>query len=76
MLPDIPLAEKLCRRLYPCARTYMQLIYIENEAGQITDVGRFLQLADRYSDLQELNASTVNELIHKPEPVSGTEKPA
>ncbi|NBH85096.1 DUF4368 domain-containing protein [bacterium C-53] len=82
---------------------------IENEAGQIADVGRFLKLADRYSDLQELDASMVNELIHrivihspekiggrkhvmieiyftfvgkicialhKPEPVSGTEKPA
>ena len=82
---------------------------IENEAGQIADVGRFLKLADRYSDLQELDASTVNELIHrivihspekiggrkhvtieiyftyvgkiriplhKPEPVSGKEKPA
>ncbi len=81
---------------------------IENEAGQIADVGRFLKLADRYSDLQELDASMVNELIHrivihspekiggrkhvtieiyftfvgkiciplhKPEPVSGTEKP-
>ena len=37
--------------------------------------------ADRYSDLQELDVSTINELIyriviHKPEPVSGTEKPA
>ena len=38
---------------------------IENEAGQIADVGRFLQLADRYSDLQELTAATVNELIEK-----------
>lgn len=38
---------------------------IENEAGQIADVGRFLQLADRYSDLQELDAATVNELIEK-----------
>ena len=49
---------------------------IENEAGQIADVGRFLQLADRYSDLQELDASTVNELIekivvHSPEKISG-----
>ena len=34
---------------------------IENEAGQIADVGRFLQLADRYSDLQELDAATVIE---------------
>lgn len=82
---------------------------IENEAGQIADVGRFLQLADRYSGLQELDASTVNELIdrivihspekiggkkhvtievyftyvgkiriplHKPEPITDTEKPA
>lgn len=38
---------------------------IENEVGQVADVGRFLQLADRYSDLQELNAATVNELIEK-----------
>ena len=38
---------------------------IENEAGQMVDVGRFLQLADRYSDLQELAAATVNELIEK-----------
>lgn len=49
---------------------------IENEAGQIADVGRFLQLADRYSDLQELDASTVNELIdriviHSPERIGG-----
>lgn len=49
---------------------------IENEAGQIADVGRFLQLADRYSDLQELDAATVNELIekiviHSPERIGG-----
>lgn len=49
---------------------------IENEARQIADVGRFLQLADRYSDLQELDASTVNELIdkiviHSPEKIGG-----
>ncbi|MCD8380939.1 MAG: DUF4368 domain-containing protein [Lachnospiraceae bacterium] len=47
---------------------------IENETGQIADVGRFLQLADRYSDLQELDAATVNELIerieiHSPEKI-------
>ena len=39
-------------------------------------MGRFLQLADRYSDLQELDASTVNELIdkiviHSPEKIGG-----
>jgi len=39
-------------------------------------VGRFLQLADRYSDLQELDAATVNELIekiviHSPEKIGG-----
>lgn len=49
---------------------------IENEAGQIADVGSFLKLADRYSDLQELDASTVNELIHRivihsPEKIGG-----
>lgn len=49
---------------------------IENEEGQIADVGRFLQLADKYSDLQELDASTVNELIdriviHSPEKIGG-----
>lgn len=49
---------------------------IENEERQIADVGRFLQLADRYSDLQELDASTVNELIdkiviHSPERIRG-----
>jgi len=38
---------------------------IENEAGQVADVGRFLQLAARYSDLHELDAATVNELIEK-----------
>ena len=49
---------------------------IESEAGQVADVGRFLQLADRYSDLRELNAATVNELIekiviHSPEKIGG-----
>ena len=49
---------------------------IENETEQIADVGHFLQLADRYSDLQELDASTVNELIdriviHSPERIGG-----
>lgn len=58
---------------------------IESEAGQVADVGRFLQLAERYSDLQELDAATANELIEeiviriplsKPEPLAATEKPA
>lgn len=49
---------------------------IESEAGQVADVGRFLQLADRYSDLRELDAATVNELIekiviHSPEKIGG-----
>ncbi len=49
---------------------------IENEAEQIADVGHFLQLADRYSELPELDASTVNELIdkivvHSPEKIGG-----
>lgn len=43
---------------------------------RMEDVGRFLQLADRYSDLQELDAATVNELIekiviHSPERIGG-----
>lgn len=58
---------------------------IESEAEQVADVGRFLQLAERYSDLQELDAVMVNELIEeivihiplsKPEPLAATEKPA
>ncbi len=49
---------------------------IEDEAGQVADVGRFLQLAEKYSDLQELDAATVNELIdkiviHNPERING-----
>ena len=38
---------------------------IADEAEQVADVGRFLQLAEKYSDLQELDAATVNELIDK-----------
>ena len=38
---------------------------IQEEAEQVSDVGRFLQLAERYSDIQELDAATVNELIEK-----------
>lgn len=39
-------------------------------------MGRFLQLAGKYSDLQELDAATVNELIekiiiHSPEKIDG-----
>lgn len=49
---------------------------IENESGQIADVGHFLELAEKYSDLQELDAATVNELIekiviHSPEKIGG-----
>ena len=49
---------------------------IESESGQVADVGQFLRLADRYSDLQELDAATVNELIekiviHSPEKIGG-----
>lgn len=38
---------------------------IAEEAEQVSDVGRFSQLAERYSDIQELDAATVNELIEK-----------
>lgn len=34
---------------------------IENESRQIADVGHFLELAEKYSDLQEPDAATVNE---------------
>lgn len=49
---------------------------LENESGQIADVGHFLELAEKYSDLQELDAATVNELIekiviHSPEKIGG-----
>lgn len=49
---------------------------IDEEAGQVADVGRFLQLAEKYSELQELDAYTVNELIdkiviHNPEKIDG-----
>ena len=49
---------------------------IAEEAEQVSDVGRFLQLAERYSDIQELDAATVNELIekiviHSPEKING-----
>lgn len=49
---------------------------IAEESEQVSDVGRFLQLAEQYSEIQELNASTVNELIekiviHNPEKIGG-----
>ena len=49
---------------------------IEDDAKQAVDVERFLNLAERYSELQELDAATVNELIdriviHSPERIDG-----
>ena len=49
---------------------------IDEESEQVADVGRFLQLAEKYSELQELDAYTVNELIdkiviHNPEKIDG-----
>ena len=49
---------------------------IEDDAKQAVDVERFLRLAERYSELQELDAATVNELIdriviHNPERIDG-----
>ena len=49
---------------------------IEDDAKQAVDVERFLNLAERYSELQELDAATVNELIdriviHNPERIDG-----
>lgn len=49
---------------------------IAEKFEQVSDVGRFLQLAEQYSEMQELDASTVNELIekiviHNPEKIGG-----
>lgn len=49
---------------------------ISRGTEQVADVGRFLQLAEKYSNLQELDAVTVNELIqkivvHSPEKING-----
>lgn len=49
---------------------------IEDDTKQAVDVERFLNLAERYSELQELDAATVNELIdriviHNPERIDG-----
>ena len=49
---------------------------ISRGTEQVADVGRFLQLAEKYSNLQELDAVTVNELIqkivvHNPEKING-----
>ena len=49
---------------------------IAAETEPFFDVGRFLQFAERYSDIQELDAATVNELIekiaiHSPEKIDG-----
>ena len=38
---------------------------IEDGAKQAVDVERFLHLAERYSELQKLDAATVNELIDR-----------
>ena len=49
---------------------------ISRGTEQVADVGRFLQLAEKYSNLQELDAAMVNELIqkivvHSPEKING-----
>ena len=49
---------------------------ISRGTEQVADVGHFLQLAEKYSNLQELDAVTVNELIqkivvHSPEKING-----
>lgn len=49
---------------------------IEAEAGQITDVDKFLELTDKYIEIQELDAATLNELVskivvHSPEKIGG-----
>lgn len=38
---------------------------ITSEAGKLVDVEHFLQLADKYADIQELNAAMLNELVQR-----------
>ncbi len=49
---------------------------IEAEAGQLEDVDRCLKLAEKYSDITELTAPILNELVekimvHNPERIKG-----
>ena len=49
---------------------------VEAESGQIADVGRFLELVDKYIEIQELDAALLNELVskivvHSPEKIDG-----
>ena len=49
---------------------------VVSEAGQIADVGRFLELVDRYMEIQELDAALLNEMVskivvHSPERIDG-----
>ena len=49
---------------------------IEAEAGQLVDVDRFLKLAQKYTDITELTAPILNELVekitvHNPEKIEG-----
>ena len=38
---------------------------IETQAGQVSDVNKFLKLVDKYLDIPELNAAILNELVSK-----------
>lgn len=38
---------------------------ITSEAGKLVDVEHFLQLADKYADIQELHAAMLNELVQR-----------
>ena len=38
---------------------------IETQAGQVSDVNKFLNLVDKYLDIPELDAAILNELVSK-----------
>ena len=38
---------------------------IETQAGQVSDVNKFLKLVDKYLDIPELDAAILNELVSK-----------
>ena len=49
---------------------------VASEAGQIADVGRFLELVDKYMEIRELDGALLNELVskivvHSPEKING-----
>ena len=58
--------DRIIQRLYDDVLGKLSVLRFQKLSAQYkTEQVEIQQLADRYSDLQELNASTVNELIEK-----------